>query len=882
MPGAAYYTIKIALAGTGYWLTPTQSEILRTNYPYPAATDHGKGLLAPGSYDWLVTAYDKNNNTLGDGPRPGTFTIKDLELVGGQRIAITGTSLDKSQACTAFLDAPSPQPTKCVGVPTTPVLDWDAVYEADSYMVYEGQDRELTNMVYTAVRTVNTRWTPDWDDRPQALPDSQAGQAYYWFIRPCKASGICAPDPLSSNQSATNAFNKQSPEIKLTSPAQGATVPTSTGSRSVSFSWQDYLATNKSTVYAYSDTVGEASVQAAKQYHIQVSQSASFATTVDDRTVDQPTYAPYDRTYPEGTLYWRVQAIDAAGNALTWSQAGRFVTKGSPKPSPIAPANGERNGGTSAFRWSPTDGAGSYQLEVYKNNDTNFSPVNRVIGITSTQTAYTYNTPLPASSQAYVWRVRRLDADNKPGQWSAVWKFYSTGAAPTLTSPGSGQEISGYSPSFAWTAVPGAVTYRFERKLAGSASVAETVTTAALAWAPTSPLATGTWSWRVTALDVNRNEIGSSAWRNFTVDNAKGLFNPLTPKRVMDTRAGLGASKRPVGQGQTITLTIPGLPASATAVAMNVTATNPTAGSFLTVFPYGQSRPTASNLNFSTGQTVPNMVTVSVGAGGRVSFYNRFGSVDVIADLAGYYTPEGGSGFTAKAPVRVLDTRIGLGVPKARIGTGRSVTLTVPGLPANATAVALNVTASLPTAGGFLTVYPAGRTRPTASNLNFMPNQIVPNMVMVAVGTGGKVTFYNAKGSVDVIADLAGYFAPSAGSLFKGNTPKRVLDTRYGIGARKAQVGKAGTVTLTIPGLPPGTTAVAMNVTATGPTAGGFVTVYPSDRSRPTASNLNFSKGQTVPNMVTVSVGAGGKVSFFNAFGSVDLIADLAGAYTSQ
>jgi hypothetical protein len=232
--------------------------------------------------------------------------------------------------------------------------------------------------------------------------------------------------------------------------------------------------------------------------------------------------------------------------------------------------------------------------------------------------------------------------------------------------------------------------------------------------------------------------------------------------------------------------------------------------------------------------------------------------------------------------VRVLDTRIGLGAPRAPIGPGRSVTLTVPGLPANATGVALNVTASQPTTGGYLTAYPAGTTRPTASNLNFMPNQIVPNMVMVAVGSGGKVTFYNAKGGVDVIADLAGYFAPSSGSLFKGNTPKRVLDTRYGIGSSKAQVGNGGIITLTIPGLPAGTTAVAMNVTATGPTAGSFVTVYPRDRSRPTASNLNFSKGQTVPNMVTVSVGAGGKVSFFNAFGSVDLIADLAGAYTSR
>jgi hypothetical protein len=230
----------------------------------------------------------------------------------------------------------------------------------------------------------------------------------------------------------------------------------------------------------------------------------------------------------------------------------------------------------------------------------------------------------------------------------------------------------------------------------------------------------------------------------------------------------------------------------------------------------------------------------------------------------------------------VMDTRIGLGAPKARVTAGQTVTLTVPGLPANATAVAMNVTAAMPTSSGFLTVYPADQARPTTSNLNFLANQIVPNLVVVAVGSGGKLAFYNRSGTVDVIADLAGYFAPDTGSLFKGNTPKRVLDTRYGIGARRAQVGPGAYVTLTIPGLPVGTTAVALNVTATNPTAGSFATVYPSDRSRPTASNLNCIKGQTVPNMVTVSVGAGGQVSLFNAYGSVDLIADLAGAYTSR
>jgi hypothetical protein len=86
-------------------------------------------------------------------------------------------------------------------------------------------------------------------------------------------------------------------------------------------------------------------------------------------------------------------------------------------------------------------------------------------------------------------------------------------------------------------------------------------------------------------------------------------------------------------------LTIPALPAGTTAVVLNVTATNPTAGSYLTVYPGGQTRPTASNLNFVTAQTIPNLVIARVGAGNKLSFYNAAGSVDVIADLAGYYAP---------------------------------------------------------------------------------------------------------------------------------------------------------------------------------------------------------------------------------------------------
>ena len=93
----------------------------------------------------------------------------------------------------------------------------------------------------------------------------------------------------------------------------------------------------------------------------------------------------------------------------------------------------------------------------------------------------------------------------------------------------------------------------------------------------------------------------------------------------------------------------------------------------------------------------------------------------------------------------------------AKLGAGRALTLTVPGLPAGATAVALNVTVTRPTATGNLTVYPGGQLLPLTSNLNYVAAQTIANMVLVPVGPGNTVTFYNAAGTVDVIADVLGY-----------------------------------------------------------------------------------------------------------------------------
>ena len=124
-----------------------------------------------------------------------------------------------------------------------------------------------------------------------------------------------------------------------------------------------------------------------------------------------------------------------------------------------------------------------------------------------------------------------------------------------------------------------------------------------------------------------------------------------------------------------------------------------------------------------------------------------------------------GSQYFPASPARILDTRNGTGVPgnaMGQLGTGGTLDLQVTGaggVPANATAVVLNVTAAeSPGPDSFLTVYPTGANRPLASNLNFVAGQTVPNLVIARIGAGGKVTIFNNLGSTVVVGDVQGWF----------------------------------------------------------------------------------------------------------------------------
>jgi hypothetical protein len=323
------------------------------------------------------------------------------------------------------------------------------------------------------------------------------------------------------------------------------------------------------------------------------------------------------------------------------------------------------------------------------------------------------------------------------------------------------------------------------------------------------------------------------------------------------------------------------------AVVMNVTVTEATAPSYLTVYPTGVARPLASNLNYGKGQTVPNLVKAKVGAGGKVSAFNAAGAAHVIFDVVGWYSDASGrqgARYHPLAPDRILDTRDD---PAGPLGPGEVGYLDVvngAGVPpSGVSAVVLNVTVTEPTAPSFLTVFPGDEDVPLASNLNFGPGQTVPNLVVVKVGVDGDVGFYNAAGSVHVVADVVGWYSdPSSevGARFLAQAPARILDTRDGTGPAPGKVGRAATLSVAVTGVggvPAGASAVVLNVTVTEPTAPSYLTVYPSGTPRPLASNLNYVAGQTVPNLVVAKVGTDGRVDAFNAAGATHLVFDVVG-----
>jgi hypothetical protein len=542
-----YYKIRVSET-PGYVLPESASPILSAKLAYPAVTDLSTYFLRPGTRTWWVEAFDaKTNTSLGSGPS-STFTIEAPVRAAGHQVALDGRSVDAGHTCAKRLvvvDSVTDEQTVCMGMSATPVLDWESVPGAGGYQVYVAEDPDFTNLVYDGVQTIASRFTPTETHSPSALADNESGSAYYWYIRPCARvmpTVNCGPGPSGQIDSGASAFRKVSPRVELESPA----VDASLGDQ-VTFQWTDYHLTNQATAPVYDGTVPP--YQTAQRYRLQIAQSATItdSNTIDDVTVDQATYTAFTKTYPEGDLWWRVQAIDGSGNRLSWSDTRKIVkatpaanldpnTAPGPERASVDPEarptfDSRQAAGSTLFRWSAEDFDASWELEVYKNDDTVPSTGNQVFRTVTKQAAFVPATPLPPSSEPYRWRVRRTDVGGKAGRWSDLGRFYVDPLPVQLTSPSDQAAVQPMGTTFRWAsyghAAARASKYTIDiEPVTSGATNPGAVTTAATTWSSPTNLANGTYTWSVKALDVAGNSIGSSPTWTFSVDAGLRAVTP--------------------------------------------------------------------------------------------------------------------------------------------------------------------------------------------------------------------------------------------------------------------------------------------------------------------------------------------------------------------
>lgn len=383
----------------------------------------------------------------------------------------------------------------------------------------------------------------------------------------------------------------------------------------------------------------------------------------------------------------------------------------------------------------------------------------------------------------------------------------------------------------------------------------------------------------------------------------------VNPVRICDTRVGATDPSTYAGQrlgpGDVLNVGVinansDNVPSGAEAVIINVTAVNPTATSYLTIFPTGVGRPNASTLNFNPSEVAQSSLTeVPLGQNGSISIYNAFGSVDVLVDVEGYVEPNSASAstFVPFGPKRVADTR---SYPSNSyqdasnyLNPGSSINVQIAGysnIPTNAIGVVINITVTQgSSAGGYVTVYPTGSSLPNTSNINFGPNEAIANRDVVKLGGNGSITVTTEVSGCNVIIDVDGYFLPSSsGALYYPVSPNRIVDSRSYVGNSYQLAGTYLTPNNSYTfqvggyqsdGIP--TTAIAFTATATvvyTQTSGGYLSFYPFNSTTPDSSDINWTQGLIIANMIVVGISQN-DTSVYDGVSGTDLIVDVSGYY---
>ncbi|HLM19503.1 MAG TPA: hypothetical protein VK549_16895, partial [Acidimicrobiia bacterium] len=294
------------------------------------------------------------------------------------------------------------------------------------------------------------------------------------------------------------------------------------------------------------------------------------------------------------------------------------------------------------------------------------------------------------------------------------------------------------------------------------------------------------------------------------------------------------------------------VPADAKAVAVNLTVTSSRAPGFITAYPCGIDRPTTSNLNFRSGQTVAVSAIVNVGADQQICVYNSE-RTHVLVDVQGYVTA--GSDYVTIPPARLTDTRL-IGTAIHPAGQPLVVPITGVGtIPSNASAVALTVTITDNTTSGYATAYPCDAPPPVPIALvNYIADTATPNFTIARPAADGSLCITTST-PASIVVDAFGYLP--AGSSIQVSTPVRLADTRVG-----DRLPGGTDLVVAVPGQsgqPAKAAAAVVSVTAASPRGVGFVVAYPCG-SASGASTLNVVPDRATSNTAIIAPGANGAI----------------------
>jgi hypothetical protein len=385
----------------------------------------------------------------------------------------------------------------------------------------------------------------------------------------------------------------------------------------------------------------------------------------------------------------------------------------------------------------------------------------------------------------------------------------------------------------------------------------------------------GSVSYTVAAnTDAPRTGTLSIAGQTFTItqDGLPLSFVPMTPCRLVDTRASNGAFGSPslvAGTAREFVLpdsTNCSVPSTAEAYSLNVTVVPKGDLSYLTVWASGQTQPVTSTLNSLDGRVKANAAIVAAGTSGGVSVFAT-NATDLVLDIDGYFVSASGNpsalAFYPLAPCRLADTRSSsygsLGSPSLSAGAQRTFAIlsSACSVPGGAQAYSLNFTAVPSGALGYLTAFPTGQTKPLASTLNAPTGTITANAAIVQAGSSGSVDVYTSS-ATNLVIDINGYFgAPGTGGLSLYNlTPCRVVDTR-----QLSTTPFSGEMDVNVTASGCGALAAAQayvfnaTVVPSGPL--GFLTLWPQGGTEPLVSTLNALDGAVTSNMAIVPTSNG-------------------------